>query len=290
MLRLLLLPVAASALAAGGGFGAKKTKNKVATPEEPPEYQALRTWACAGGAKLDGVVAASGRPGLIDLVATKDFKAGKVLAKVPSDLALTLADPSSDEADHAQCGANFYKFEYDTKFPAYAATLPKEGAIDTPLGWTDAEVSALDWPELQDAIAKRRARVSEVAKATGLDEAKVRHGTELTSSRATELRLGIEGEDAFDVEEIDASAEDASKPTKALRILVPFLDVANWATAPNCRVEVRDAEKDDAYFALTALKPVKAGDIIGVSYGGASTPQLLLDYGFVPPQRLDGSA
>ena len=35
---------------------------------------------------------------------------------------------------------------------------------------------------------------------------------------------------------------------------------------------------------------LKAGDIIGVSYGGASTPQLLLDYGFVPPQRLDGSA
>mmetsp|Transcript_25285 Transcript_25285/g.75920 ORF Transcript_25285/g.75920 Transcript_25285/m.75920 type:complete len:401 (+) Transcript_25285:172-1374(+) len=295
LLALFLLPVLASGLAGFAKKTSRKSGNAKDAAEEAP-YADLRKWCAARGAELKGVRAARARPklGVVDLVATKACKAGEVLATVPSDLALALADPTEGEADLAQCGANFYKFDYPKAFAEYAATLPAEGELgDHPLLWSDAEVEDCEWPPLAEAVAARKARVAEVSKETGLDEAMVAHGCALVASRAHELRLDAgDAEDAVEKgDELDESVDGAQRPTKSLRVLVPFLDVACWAPRPNVRIEVLDHDKDDSTFALTALSKIDKGDVLSMNYGGSpTTPDLLLNHGFVPPQRLDGSA
>ena len=296
MLRALLVAcfvARGEALAKGGGFGAPKAKKKkaVVVAPEPPKYAALREWATNQGAELSGLAASECRAGLgADLVATKAFKKDAVVARVPSELALALSDPNAGEADLAECGANFYKFGYleDKFFAPYVATLPAPSEITaTPDHWDATDVESTEWPPLVEEVARRRARVAAVAAETGTPEELVRYGAFLASSRAHELRLDDVGGDAGAVH---PSAEGAAKPTKALRVLVPFLDTANWGASPNVRLEVLDAARDDATFALIALKPIAEDDALVASYGARATPDLLLDFGFVPNARLDGSA
>ena len=298
LLGVLLLGARVEGLAKGG-FGAPKKAKKKSAPAtvtaEAPKYVALREWATAQGADVSGVVASECRPGLgTDLVATRAFKKGEIVARVPSELALALSDPGAEEADLADCGANFFKFGYldNAFFKAYVETLPTPSEIaSTPDAWTEEEVGAIEWPPLVEEAKARAARIAEVAEASGVEASLARYGACLASSRAQQLRLDADGTGSVDdVEvEVDASVVDAAKPTKVLRVLIPFLDTANWAANPNCRIAVLDAEKDDATFALAATKAVEAGEIVGVTYGAATTPELLLNYGFVPNSRLDGS-
>lgn len=53
---------------------------------------------------------------------------------------------------------------------------------------------------------------------------------------------------------------------------------------PNAKLTLIDPEKDDAWFALEATRPIKAGKEIVIAYGSGvdSSVELLLNYGFVP--------
>ncbi|KAH8060422.1 hypothetical protein JL720_13587 [Aureococcus anophagefferens] len=231
---------------------AKKKKAVVVAPE-PPKYAALREWATNQGAELSGLVASECRAGLgADLVATKAFKKDAV-----------------------------FGYLEDKFFAPYVATLPAPSEITaTPDHWDASDVESTEWPPWKRSLA---AAVAAVAAETGTPEELVRYGAFLASSRAHELRLDDVGGDAGAVH---PSAEGAAKPTKALRVLVPFLDTANWGASPNVRLEVLDAARDDATFALIALKPIARTSARGVT---ARAPDLL-DFGFVPNARLDGSA
>ena len=56
---------------------------------------------------------------------------------------------------------------------------------------------------------------------------------------------------------------------------------------PNAKLTLIDPEKDDAWFALEATRPIKAGKEIVIAYGSGvdSSVELLLNYGFVPQSK-----
>jgi hypothetical protein len=59
---------------------------------------------------------------------------------------------------------------------------------------------------------------------------------------------------------------------------------------PNAKLTLIDPEKDDAWFALEATRPIKEGKEIVISYGSGveSSVELLMNYGFVPhSNRID---
>lgn len=59
---------------------------------------------------------------------------------------------------------------------------------------------------------------------------------------------------------------------------------------PNAKLTLIDPEKDDAWFALEATRPIKAGKEIVIAYGSGveSSVELFLNYGFVPhSNRID---
>ena len=203
--------VCVSSLAAKGGFGApaksKKSKKKaapVAPAGEVESYGACRAWATANGADVSGVVASEYREGLgRDLVAARSFKKGEIVARVPSELALALSDPGSEEADLASCGGNFFKFGYlnNEFFEPYVGTLPAPSEVsETPDYWSAEEVAATEWPELAEEVEKRKARVAAVAGEMGVSEDLVRYGAHLASSRSQALRLDAGGGAGVDAE------------------------------------------------------------------------------------------
>ena len=68
-------------------------------------------------------------------------------------------------------------------------------------------------------------------------------------------------------------------------MLVPFVDMANHnSDNPNAKLTIIDPEKDDAWFALEATRPISAGKEITIAYGSGidSSVELFLNYGFVP--------
>jgi hypothetical protein len=78
---------------------------------------------------------------------------------------------------------------------------------------------------------------------------------------------------------------------RTIRVLVPFIDMANHSSdQPNCKLTLIDPEKDDAWFALEATRPIAAGKELTISCGSGvdSSVELFADYGFVPSSnRID---
>ena len=70
-----------------------------------------------------------------------------------------------------------------------------------------------------------------------------------------------------------------------------FTDMANHSSdQPNAKLTLIDPEKDDAWFALEATRPLKEGKEIVHSYGSGaeSSVELFLNYGFIPSSnRID---
>ncbi|CAN0471052.1 unnamed protein product, partial [Phaeothamnion confervicola] len=57
--------------------------------------------------------------------------------------------------------------------------------------------------------------------------------------------------------------------------LVPFVDMANHALDPNAEVNFSREVR------LVALRPIRAGEPVEISYGDLANDQTLLDYGFI---------
>ena len=63
------------------------------------------------------------------------------------------------------------------------------------------------------------------------------------------------------------------------------IDMANHnSDQPNAKLTLVDPEKDDAWFALEATRPIKSGKEIVIAYGSGveSSVELFLNYGFIP--------
>ena len=243
--------------------------------------------------------------GVRGLFANKNFKQGQILCKIPSDCALALSDPAKDAEDTptlAHGGANFLKMYMKPPnarqlWAPYLDTLPAMGSAQfdpTPDFFSDEELELLEFPRLIRQAKERREQIQKVALETDLTQEELQFATWLTASRAFCISITAPtSEEDLEEPKYDERGQIITKAgeQKTVRVLVPFIDMANHnSDQPNAKLSLIDPEKDDAWFALEATRPIAAGKEITIAYGNGveSSAELLLNYGFVPrSNRID---
>ena len=293
----------------GTGFGASKTAWKVHTTDDSREtqrlIQVLSSFPGAGVANVEIGLSPSdnGRRGLF---AVKHVSKGKVICKVPSDCALAMSAPSAGDAapatlNPAQVGANFWRMYYNNgeareQWSWYLDTLPDFAsfALDsTPDCWSSDEISLLEFPRAVRQALERKEQIEQVSAETGIDLQSLQYATWLVSSRGFSIALSADGTTANTEEQVPRDERGqvllpvGKEDRAAIRVMVPLLDMVNCNSAnANCRWTIIDPEKDDAWFALEATRPIAPGKEITLAYGSGGAPhssvELLNNYGFVP--------
>ncbi len=175
-------------------------------------------------------------------------------------------------------------------------TLPKHGTElfdPTPDFLADDDLALLEFPRLIARAQERKHQIATLAAEQNMSMEQLQFATWLISSRAFQLSLSsAHSEEREDMPKYDERGQVIDKAQKkTIRVLVPFLDMANHSSdQPNCKLTLIDPEKDDAWFALEASRPIAAGKELLISYGSGvdSTVELFMDYGFVPSSnRMD---
>jgi hypothetical protein len=298
--------------ASGGGFGAGSQSKIVHTPDTTETTQKLLQFLTAQNSKgLKDVEIGYAPNGVRGLFCTKNFKKGKMMCQIPSDVALALSDPSKNGEDAptlSHGGSNFlsmyWKNEEAKKLWApYLDTLPAQGSAQfdpTPDFFETEELELLEFPRLIRQATDRKEQIATVAAEKGIDVEELRFATWLTASRAFRISISAESTDNDENEEgeeepkLDDRGQIITKAgeEKDIRVMVPFIDMANHSSdQPNAKLTLIDPEKDDAWFALEATRPIAAGKEIVIAYGNGieSSVELLLNYGFVPQSnKIDG--
>lgn len=284
----------------GGGFGSGQTTAFIHTPDTGEESEKLIEFLKAQKAKdLDdidiGFHKETGRRGLF---CTSKIKTNQKFCRIPSDCALALADPSKNGEDAptpAHRGANLLEMymkneEARKMWSPYLDTLPtQDSSFDrTPDFFVDDDLELLEFPRMINRAKERKKEIAEVAVEKGLSEEELQFATWLTTSRQFRLYIPApETEEDNIMPDQDEKGQIISKggEKKALYVMVPFIDIANHSSdQPNCRLTLIDPEKDDAWFALEATRPIAAGKELVIAYGNGleSSVELFQNYGFVP--------
>lgn len=291
-------------VSSGGGFGAKPN-TILHSPDTSESTQKLLQFLQSQNAEGLGNVEIGYCPdtGVRGLFATKNFKQGKIMCRIPSDCALALSDPSKNGEDAptlAHGGANFLNMYMKPAnarqtWAPYLDTLPTMGSAQfdsTPDFFSDEELGLLEFPRLIRQAKERREQVRAVADELCLTREELQFATWLTASRAFCISMSGEEEET-EVPKYDERGQVITKAgeQKTIRVLVPFIDMANHnSDQPNAKLTLIDPEKDDAWFALEATRPIAVGKEITIAYGNGleSSVELLLNYGFVPhSNRID---
>lgn len=225
--------------------------------------------------------------GIRGLYATKNFKKGEIICRIPSDCALALSDPQmggDDVPTIAHGGRNYILlYQDDAKacklWAPYLNTLPTEEAnFDaTPDYYSDEEVEALEFPRFVESAKTRKQQIQDLAEKEGMTFSDLQFATWLVSSRSFQISISNEPE--------AAGAGSVASVQKSIRVLLPYLDMINHnSNEANAELHLIDPEKDEAWFAIRATRPIKAGKEVTIAYGTGvdSSFDLLLNYGFVP--------
>lgn len=214
-----------------------------------------------------------------------------------------MSDPnqSGDDAPTiAHGGANFLDMYWNHQqnqqlWRPYLDTLPKQGSEQfdpTPDFLLEDDLALLEFPRLIQRAKDRKEQVEKVAAEKGIPKDDLQFATWLVSSRAFQLSLSAPPPADDEMPQYDDRGQVIDKAQKkTIRVMVPFIDMANHSSdQPNCKLTLIDPEKDDAWFALEATRPIAAGKELVISYGSGvdSSVELLMDYGFVPSSnRID---
>jgi SET domain len=284
-LLLVLFPTVTSGLS-GVGFGGGGSPSSMISKHEPTCQNLLEHLASQraviAGVEVGVVTTADNRRGLF---ATQNFSEGKPICKIPSDLALALSDPANNpDDDMVRCGANYLRqYAHSEVWKWYTDTFPKPLPLTPDAFPDDEDVELLEFPMAVQMVQQRKKDLIAVAKATGLAVDDLRAATTLVSSRSFPLKVAQDNGDIQldDRGQVITKAEQAS--SKAIRVLVPLIDMANHkSTNFNAKLVLQDAHQDDAWFVLEATRNIRPGQEITISYGAADSIHLLVHYGFVP--------
>lgn len=274
----------------GGGFG--KVSDSVPIQHTADISEATSnlieflTSQKAAGINSGCEIGFSNESNIRGLFATKPFKKGEIICKIPSDLALALSNPElggSDAPNVAFGGRNFLDMYQNHNVASktwapYLNTLPtKDQHFDaSPDFFTDEEVEALEFPRAIEGAKTRLNEIAEICAEYEMDFHELQFATWLVSSRSFQISIDAGGPtpDGDDL---------VSKPSKTIRVMVPFIDMINHSEEANAEVHIIDPEKDEAWFSIRAQRPIKAGKEISITYGtGYDTSYTLLqNYGFV---------
>ncbi|KAL7552237.1 hypothetical protein ACHAWF_015469 [Thalassiosira exigua] len=131
---------------------------------------------------------------------------------------------------------------------------------------------------------ERKNQILDLSQKGNIPFGELQFATWLVASRSFAIKLSVD----------DPLVKEGAVSTseKAIRVLLPYLDMINHSSDnPNAELHLIDPEKDDAWFAIRALRPIKKGKEITISYGASgveSSAGLLMNYGFVPDEnRID---
>jgi hypothetical protein len=245
------------------------------------------------------------------LYATKPCSKGKIICKIPSDLALALGDPALQRADAptvAHAAANFckfyvqdpraavsWKFYLDCLFPPSSSQYNQDDdnkshkntfLPTTPDFYTDEEIDLLEFPRIVQAAKQRKRDIQQAAAETGIPFDELQRATAIVSSRSIPLAISeLENNKQLTTDDQGQILSKAGERVY-IRLLAPYIDMANHRSKEfNAAITILDPEKDEAWFALKATRNIPIGKEITVAYGsGADTSiELLLNYGFVEP-------
>jgi hypothetical protein len=288
----------------GGGFGSGQKTTFIHTPDTGEESQRLLKFLSAQNAKgLDNVdIGFNKDTGVRGLFCTSKIKKNQKICRIPSDCALALADPSKNGADAptaAHRGANLLEMymkneQARQQWSPYFDTLPTQDSStfdQTPDFFTDEDLELLEFPRLINRAKERKKEIKEVAAERGLTVEELQFATWLSTSRQFRMFIPIPESEKDDImPDQDEKGQIISKggEKKALYVLVPFIDIANHSSdQPNCKLSLIDPEKDDAWFALEATRPIAAGKELLIAYGNGleSSVELFHNYGFVPSEN-----
>lgn len=283
---------------AAGGFGKNSfdtvpishTRDESASTQNLINF--LCQWKSEGLGENAGTEIGFDANGFRGLYATKPFKKGEIICKIPSDCALALADPSavSEEALSVVDGAvNFLQWyamnpSAREMWSSYLDTLPtRELNFDpTPDFWSDEEINQLEFPMIVKQAMERKEQLAEIAAKTNLPFDELQFATWLVASRSFAIKITVD--DAGLVRDGAVSTRE-----QGLRVLLPYLDMINHSS-DNCNSELHliDPEKDEAWFAIRAQRPIKKNKEITISYGAAGVETsvgLLMNYGFIQDEN-----
>ena len=292
----------------GGGFGSGQKTTYIHTPDTGEESERLVKFLNAQKAKglenIDiGFDKETGRRGLFS---TAKIKNNQKFCRIPSDCAVALADPNKNGEDAptpAHRGANLLEMYMKNEqarqmWSPYFDTLPTQDSemFDrTPDFFVDEDLELLEFPRVINRAKQRKKEIEDVAADRGLTVEELQFATWLATSRQFKLNIQApESEEDGIMPDQDEKGQIISKggEKKALYVLVPFIDIANHSSEqPNCKLTLIDPDKDDAWFALEATRPIAAGKELVIAYGNGleSSVELFQNYGFVPAaNKIDG--
>ena len=291
---------------AAGGFGKKDDTAPVShTRDESPSTQNLINfllqWKSQGlGTNEDAGTEIGYDDGFRGLYATKPYKKGDIICKIPSDCALALADPSvaaEQEMSVVDAAVNFLQWYAQNPgaremWSSYLDTLPTRLANfdPTPDFWSDEEIAMLEFPMIVKQAKERKEQLAELAQKTNLPFDELQFATWLVASRSFSIKITVDDSDL--VRETIGESNDLKGDSKTyklkeqgLRVLLPYLDLINHSSdSHNSELHLIDPEKDDAWFSIRATRPIKKNKEITIAYGAAGVETsvgLLMNYGFI---------
>jgi hypothetical protein len=281
----------------GGGFGGGGPSLLKHKPDTSTSIQNLINFLDKQGAL--GLSEGAGmevgydeKSGIRGIFCTAAFKKAEIICQIPSDCALALSDPSSEqESGMVQASVNFLNFyadhpEASQTWKPYLDSLPTlQSQFDaTPDFYDDDELELCEFPTLMEKARDRQTEIGKLSKGNDFPLDKLQFATWLVSSRCFNIALSESSQAEQQVD--DQGRPLLSTKTRELRVLVPLLDLANHASSVKANAELHliDPHLDDAWFALKATRSISPGQEICISYGSGieSSVELLLNYGFVP--------
>ena len=255
--------------------------------------------------------------GLRGLYATKDIKSGQIIVAIPYSSALLVGDStwarkilddcssgddntvigdgwSTDDLEDVYQGLDFLNnFVGNVEYSQYVNSLPsmpKNGDDEaglTPDFWNCNTISGLEVPAFVDQIQRRKQIVEQVAKRNNVNEDELRWVTFLIRSRRMTTLNMIDDPYSKTKPLFGVFPLRQKKIEQIQGYLIPLIDMANHAINPNACLKISinlltRAFDTTSSFVLKALRPIKKGEEVTITYGeGDETSLYLLDkYGF----------
>lgn len=176
-------------------------------------------------------------------------------------------------------------FNKDVDYEPYTTNLPPVPASGdeaglTPDFWSKEFILGLEVPSYVKRILNRKQIVQEVAKKNKVNEDELRWATWMMRSRRFTTWNMVDDPDKEDDESLFGVFPVRGKKIEQIQgFLLPLIDMANHAHDPNALLKISvnrwSREFDDtSTFALRALKPIKKGEEVTISYGDGDRTSL----------------
>jgi hypothetical protein len=258
----------------------------------------LVKWLEDGRGFSSSVTVDTNSQGLRGLYAKNYIKSGQIIVKVPYNSALLVGDTtwinevddvgdvlgsdgwSKDDVDDVYQGLHFLRnfvenCEYYAPYVDNLPQIPSSGdeAGLTPDFWSSEIIAGLEVSSLVKQIRVRKQIVEEVARKMDVNENELRWATFMVRSRRfTTWNMIDDPNSKKEGTFFGVFPLRRNKIEQRQGFLLPLIDMANHAHNPNAGLKIcvnrmtRDFD-DTSSFALSALRPIKKGEEVTISYG-----------------------